>query len=215
MAQCYSCEEWHTLATHRCHIQPEDDPDYIDQIAAGECGEDDESQAALYAFEEDNESDNGREKPPPLLVYADIETMLEEDGAFTPILLVYRTGEDEAFHVLKGENCCGRFIQALHDLGELEESDDGERREIINLFHNLKGFNGIFILNTLYNDMREVECQLTVGSKVLSFTCGSLTFKDSLCFLVYPLKPFSDTFNLTELKKGCFPHAFNTRANQS
>ena len=198
-AQCYSCGEWHPLATHRCYIQPEDDPDYIDQIAAEACGEDDES-------------DNGQEKPPPLLVYADIETMLEEDGAFTPILLVYRTSEDEHFHVLKGEDCCVRFIQALDELGELKESDDDERREIIRLFHDLKGFDGIFILNTLYNDMRDVECQLTIGSKVLSFTSGNLPFKDSLFFLAYPLEQFPDTFNLTELKKRLLPSCFQHKS---
>ena len=118
------------------------------------------------------------------------------------------------FHVLKGEDCCDRFIQHLDDLGELEESNESKPREIISLFHNLKGFDGVFILNSLYNDMRDDECQLTVGSKVLSFASGNLTFKDSLCFLAYRLEQFPDTFNLPELKKGFFPHAFNTRANQ-
>jgi len=59
-----------------------------------------------------------------------------------------------------------------------------------------------------------VENQLTVGAKVLSFQSGPLTFKDSLCFLPMPLSSFSSTFNLTELKKGFFPHEFNTPTHQ-
>ena len=62
--------------------------------------------------------------------------------------------------------------------------------------------------------MCTVETQLTVGAKVLSFTCGPLTFKDSLCFLKYPLSSFPNTFGNTELKKGFFPHASDTRKNQ-
>ena len=141
--------------------------------------------------------------------------MLEDDGTFTPILLVYRTAEDDDFHVLKGETCCERFIEDLDELGELEEVEsDDDRRELVILFHNLKGFDGIFLMNSLYKDMRKVASQLTVGSKVLSFTSGHMTFKDSLCFLAYPLEQFPETFNLSELKKGFFPHAFNTRVNQ-
>ena len=56
--------------------------------------------------------------------------------------------------------------------------------------------------------------QLTVGAKDLSFKSGPLKFIDSLCFLPMPLASFPSTFNLTELKKGFFPHLFNTPDNQ-
>ena len=56
--------------------------------------------------------------------------------------------------------------------------------------------------------------QLTVGAKVLSFTSGPLKFIDSLSFLPMPLASFPTTFNLLELKKGFFPHLFNTPENQ-
>jgi hypothetical protein len=38
---------------------------------------------------------------------------------------------------------------------------------------------------------------------------------DSLNFLTMPLKAFPKTFGLTELKKGYFPHFFNTKENES
>ena len=95
---------------------------------------------------------------------------------------------------------------------------DGER-EILVVFLNLKGFDGMFILHCmfifqLYQQQREVVDQLTVGAKVLSFKSGPLKFIDSLCFLPMPLASFPSTFNLTELKKGFFPHLFNTPDNQ-
>ena len=82
------------------------------------------------------------------------------------------------------------------------------------VFHNLKGFDGIFVLHELYQQQREGVNQLTVGAKVLSFKSGPLKFIDSLFFLPIPLASSPSTFNLTELKKGFFPHLFNTPDNQ-
>ena len=72
----------------------------------------------------------------------------------------------------------------------------------------------MFILQQLFKEHRSVTNQINVGSKVLSLTSGKLKFIDSLCFLPFPLNSFSDTFGLNELKKGFFPHLFNTLENQ-
>lgn len=53
-----------------------------------------------------------------------------------------------------------------------------------------------------------------MGAKVLCFTSGPLTFKDSLSFLPMPLSSFPSTFGINELKKGYFPHSFNTPEHQ-
>ena len=55
----------------------------------------------------------------------------------------------------------------------------------------------------------------SIGSKVLSFVSDRLSFKDSVCFLPFPLAAFSSAFGLTELHKGFFPHAFNVQRNQT
>ncbi len=81
--------------------------------------------------------------------------------------------------------------------------------------HNLKGYDGMLLLRYFYAQHREVTGMVTVGAKVLSFSSDRLTFKDSLCFLPFPLASFPATFGLTELCKGFFPHLFNTSANQS
>ncbi|XP_071097939.1 uncharacterized protein [Haliotis cracherodii] len=46
-------------------------------------------------------------------------------------------------------------------------------------------------------------------------TLGRLCFEDSLNFIPYPLKAFPKGFGLKEMKKGYFPHFFNTRVNQT
>ncbi|CAH3192185.1 unnamed protein product [Porites evermanni] len=76
-------------------------------------------------------------------------------------------------------------LQFLRDLDDLTEVPDSEsERNILVVFHNLKGLT------------------------------ASVKFIDSLCFLPMPLASFPSTFNLTELKKGFFPHLFNTPDHQ-
>ena len=48
-----------------------------------------------------------------------------------------------------------------------------------------------------------------------SVTTGPNTFKDSFCFLPFSLASFPKAFELVDLKKGFFPHLFNTPENQS
>ena len=48
-----------------------------------------------------------------------------------------------------------------------------------------------------------------------SVKTGPITFKDSFCFLPFSLASFPKAFELVDLKKGFFPHLFNTPENQS
>ena len=116
------------------------------------------------------------------------------------LIWCYSSTEEETIHVLEGEDCALQFLRDLDDLVDVPDSD-GER-EILVVFLNVKGFDGMFILHELYQQQREVVDQLTVGAKVLSFKSGPLKFIDSLCLLPMPLASFPSIFNLTELKKG-------------
>ena len=191
--ECYSCGQIVDIADHKCYIQPPYEPPPPQQRNA------------------DGESAN--ETPPPIMIYADIECMLTEERGFIPNLLCYRVQEENRTITLRGEDCVEFFLHHLDDRSHPPDQNIEEQPLII-LFHNLKGFDGIFILNELYKGMRTVEEQLTVGAKVLSFKSGPLVFKDSLCFLPMPLSSFPATFGLTELKKGFFPHSFNTLEHQ-
>ena len=195
-AKCPVCGEWVYVADHKCYIQP-------------------------VEREEEEETEQPTEEGggcmvaplPPLLVYADYEAMQDHEGVFVPNLLCYSSSEEEDIHVLHGEDCTLQFLQELDELADVEDSD--RERDIIIVFHNLKGFDSIFVINELYQQQREVTEQLTVGAKVLSFRSGPLKFIDSLSFLPMPLASFTDTFNLSELKKGFFPHLFNLPHHQN
>ena len=200
--ECYSCGLTVNITKHKCFIQPPFEPPPPQQRNA-------------------NGETTANEVPPPKLMYADIECMLTEERGFVPNLLCYRgewqstitTIRDE--DCLDGKNCVDTFINHLIDYAHPADDNTIEEQPLIILFHNLKGFDGIFLLNSLYKGMRTVEEQLTIGAKVLSFKSGPLVFKDSLCFLPMPLSNFPATFGLTELKKGFFPHAFNTADHQN
>ena len=79
----------------------------------------------------------------------------------------YSSSEDTTIHVLDGEDCAQQFLHDLDDLTDVPDRED--QRTILVVFHNLKGFDGMFILHELYQQQRGVEDQLTVGAKVLSF----------------------------------------------
>ena len=134
--------------------------------------------------------------PPPLFVYADFEAMQNVEGVFVANLLCYWSIEEATIHVMDGEGCALQFLRDLDDLVDVPDSD-GER-EILVVFHNLKGFDSMFILHELYQQQRGVADQLTVGAKVLSFKSGPLKFIDWLCFLPMLLASFPSTFNLTK-----------------
>ena len=196
-AKCPVCREWVSINDHRCFIQP------------------------VKEKEEEEETEEPTEEgggcmvapPPPLFVYADFEAMQNAEGVFVANLLCYSSSEEEDIHVLDGEDCTLRFLEEMDELADVQDSD--REREVIIVFHNLKGFDSVFILNELYQQQRTVTDQLTQGAKVLSFRSGPLKFIDSLSFLPMPLASFPSTFNLTEIKKGFFPHLFNLPHHQN
>ena len=128
--------------------------------------------------------------------------MLDTENRFIPDLICYATSEDDTVVSHFGLDCTAKFV---HDLDDLTEVEDNEKeRDIHIFFHNMKGFDGISIMDELYKQQREVANQLTVGAKVLHFQSGTIHFKDSMCFLPFALETFSATFHLKELKKVSF-----------
>ena len=186
------CQEWVPIQDHKCYIQP--------VVENEEPEPTEEGGGSMVA------------PPPPLFVYADFEAMQNAEGVFVANLLCYSSSAQTTIHVLDGEDCALQFLRDLDDLTDIPDNED--ERTILVVFHNLKGFDGMFILQELYQQQREVVDQLTVGAKVLSFKSGPIKFIDLLCFLPMPLASFPSTFNFTELKKGFFPHLFNTPDHQ-
>ena len=131
-AKCPVCDEWVFINDHKCYIQPvvEEERD------TKEPTEELEGEGRMVA------------PPPPLFVYADFEAMQNAEGVFVANLLCCLSTEEEAIHVLEGEDCALQFLHDLDDLVDVSDSD--QEREIIVVFHNLKGFDGMFILHELY-----------------------------------------------------------------
>ena len=120
------CQEWVSIQDHKCYIQP-----VVEEDEASEPTE--EGGGSMVA------------PPPPLFVYADFEAMQDAEGVFVANLLCYSSSEETTIHVLDGEDCALQFLHDLDDLTDVPNSKS--QREILVVFHNLKGFDGMFILH--------------------------------------------------------------------
>ena len=181
---CKNCGEFAHVA-HRCYIQPifEEEPQQQDD-------EDFEDPLQLqFGDDDDDEEKKGPPPPSPTLNFAHIECALTKDQAFEPNLIYWSSEEDEDIHHATTIN---EFLDACEAMTEVE--DDVRPRKVITFFHNLRGFDGNFLLKALYDQGRAVEKPLTQGAKILSFECGNLIFKDSLNFFAMSLERFPSTF---------------------
>jgi hypothetical protein len=84
---------------------------------------------------------------------------------------------------------------------------------IIGIAHNFKGYDGQFILNHLVHTTCIKPKVILNGSRILYMDVCGLIFVDSFIFLPCALAKMSATLGLSEIKKGYFPHFFNTEEN--
>ena len=191
-ARCPSCKEYVDLKSHQCFIQP---------VRMEQEREEENS-----VGEEVSEEEQEREEEPPLFVYFDVEAQ-QETGNHIPNLLCAETDRNNEQHSFRGESCIEDFVKWLEDVQEMSG------RKLIVVAHNFKGYDSYFLLEEYYAE-HILPKQLVNGCKILFMSVGKIHFKDSLCFLPMALSAFSETFGLTELKKGFFPHFFNRSENQ-
>ena len=147
------------------------------------------------------------------LVFADVECILDSTNTFITILICCARGDkDTIFHHWR-TNSVELFINTVLSWSKAAKKD-GKAPDLTIFFHNLKGFDGVFIMNSLYKLNLKVTDIMGMGTKMLHFKHKYLTtFKDSLSLLNMPLSNFIKTFGLTELKKGWFPHKFSKLDN--
>jgi len=81
--------------------------------------------------------------------------------------------------------------------------------------HNGRGYDYKFIIRWIFDNTLHKPFTIFAGCKIMcmSITALKIKFIDSLSFLTMPLKAFPKTFGLAELRKGYFPHWFNTKEN--
>lgn len=112
-----------------------------------------------------------------------------------------------------------------HKCGRFEFQDNNnfcswlfKQRKFTAMAHNMQGYDGVFILNYIINNILASDLQPKVilrGSKILSIKFRNVRIIDTYNFIPIALAEFSTAFTLSELKKGYFPHLFNTKANQN
>ena len=116
-------------------------------------------------------------------------------------------------HVCINEKWCKNCKESV----DIEIKWALQQTNTVQIAHNMKGYDGIFILNYLINNMKPSESKMpsfiTNGIKILSLEFRSIKIIDSAVFLPIPLEKFPKTFDIHELKKGFFPHIFNKPEN--
>lgn len=134
VGRCRSCREEMELDTHQCYIQPIDPEEDLPKPKP----------KALYKRQKERNPEVSPYFEPPIFVYADFEAMLEEDGTHLPILVYAETGESNQCYTFYGKECTGEFLDWLDTLIYGTETDpipDEDQREVIVVFHNLKGYD--------------------------------------------------------------------------
>ena len=84
----------------------------------------------------------------------------------------------------------------------------------------MKGYDGPLLINYIISNMLPEEIKkapdiIANGCKIICVHWRSIKIIDSYSFIPLPLSGFAKTFGLKELKKGFFPHLFNTPDNQN
>lgn len=130
-------------------------------------------------------------------------------------------------NIFKSEKCIEDFWNYLADIYNekeevLDQSSDSKKKKfkskykyIIVIAHNLKGFDGQFILKHIYESARFGNPNLIMnGTKVIEISFGyRLKFIDSINYFQCGLSKLPELYGIEETK-GYFPHFFNTVRNQ-
>ena len=125
----------------------------------------------------------------------------QETGVHNPNLIIAQYFDGTKFHFRTNDNFCKWLISKHH-------------KGYTAIAHNTKGYDSQFILKycventlkpyTIYN-----------GTKLMYLKVANIKIIDSHNFVASPLSAFPKTFGFEELKKGYFPHFFNTTENQN
>ena len=139
-------------------------------------------------------------------IFFDYECMQEINGQHTPNLIITHTYNlnDELVEKKYFNNNIS-FCEYLF-----------KQKNHIAFAHNLKGYDGMFIVEYLLNNAcanKKAPKFLMIGHKFLKIEYNNIIILDSFSYLQMSLSQFSKTFDLEEIK-GYFPHFFNTKENQ-
>jgi hypothetical protein len=116
-------------------------------------------------------------------------------------------------HTFSGENCIGEFLDYM-----TTKHSTKNFKKIICVAHNGKSYDTVLVCKYIMTKRHCIPELICVGSKILcmSVAAGRVKFIDSVNFMQMKLKDLPKAFGLNSaIKKGCFPHLFNTDENQN
>lgn len=217
----YNTQEIHVCDTYKCikcNVLYKESPHYchIKVLEIDDLKKDDERPAIMICYDIESMQipleNNELVHQPNLLISfticnecVDLQTFGKKDGICKvcgPLENIYR-----------GNDCVTRFCDYLYrDIAPIAYA---KKSKVTIIAHNQRGYDGHFIIQDFYKrDFQATPNLIMVGSKILFAGMEQLRFIDSLSLFLQPLSSLSESFNIEELKKGFFPHKFNTPENQ-
>lgn len=116
-------------------------------------------------------------------------------------------------HLFRGSDTLTQFMEWLFQ-SQTHPTQKNQclllHKDAIVIAHNFKGYDGQFILNYLVHTSCVTPTVIMNGTKILSMQVLGLKFIDSYNYLPFALSKMPSAFGFEELKKGYFPHFFNT-----
>ncbi|XP_018574533.1 uncharacterized protein LOC108913463 [Anoplophora glabripennis] len=164
-----------------------------------------------------------------LFVFYDLETQQEKarsDGSLLhePNLCVFKQCCDACLNTPQQKICskCGVRLQILQcndpispflrHLMTMRE----KFKQVVVVAHNGQAFDHQFCLNYILTKTDLTPELIMRGTKIISMVVGNVKFLDSLNYFPMALSRLPKAFGLgNNLKKGYFPHLFNTAENQN
>ena len=210
-AECPSCKQYFNLYTHQCYLQVIEDKQQKQRRSKRKRKQGATAGlATLRANDSAMDEDDDPPDPPPLFIYFDIEARQDQGEHVANLLCAEREDNDQC-EVFEGDTCLEEFLDWLR--AQTQTNDPNVQRQVIAVAHNFQGYDSYFVLDELY---KQCICpqQIVNGAKILSMEIDHIKFIDSMCFLQMALSDFTAAFGLEELKKGFFPHFFNTLEHQ-
>ena len=148
-------------------------------------------------------------KPRKKMIIFDFECT-QESGQHVPNLVVAQVHDLESGE-MEPYTCRSDNVQ--NEFGTWLFSE--EHKGAVVLAHNLKSYDGYFLLDHLVTNGIKHEV-IYSGSKIMSINVKNhlnMKLVDSLNFFPMPLSMLPKTFGLDGFKKGDFPHLFNVEAH--
>ena len=183
--KCPSCSKEVNILQHKCYLQ-----------------------LVKHGNRKRKRNEEEEQQSHTVFIYFDIEAQ-QDTGNHIANHVCAETDQNNVQFTFKGKDCIKEFLQWVHSIANQPDVE-----KVIVVAHNFKGYDGYFILEELYKQHVTNLSQIVNGAKILSLEIPNVKFIDSMNFFPMVLSNFPKTFGIRDLKKGFFPHFFNTEENQ-